>query len=58
MDLFLRRFRFALRLGCPLSAGNSTLSPRKVFLSTYTPRTKTYFIFFAACGRRNSVRPY
>ena len=33
--------RFALRLGCPPKADNSTLATRKVFFATYTPPQKT-----------------
>ena len=51
--LFLRKFRFVLRLGCPLSASNSTLSSRKVFFRR-TCRRKNDCNSFAAHKRRNS----
>ena len=51
--LFLRKFRFVLRLGCPLSASNSTLSSRKVIFRR-TCRRKNDCNSFAAHKRRNS----
>ena len=45
---FSRRLRFALRLGCPLTADHSTLTPRKVFSAAHRSRQKTDFIAFTS----------
>ena len=44
---FSRRLRCVLRLGCPLKADNSTLTPRKVFSAARRSRQKTDHIAFA-----------
>jgi len=48
---FSRRLRCVLRLGCPLSADNSMLTPRKVFSATHRSRQKTNHPAFRVCGR-------
>ena len=47
---FSRKFRCALRLGCPLMADNSTLALRKVFSATHMSRQKTDYIDFTPAG--------
>ena len=49
---FSRRLRCVLRLGCPLSADNSTLTPRKVFSATHRSRQKTDHPAFASADAK------
>ena len=49
---FSRKFRCALRLGCPLTADNSTLAPRKVFSATHRSRQKTDQTSFASADAK------
>lgn len=49
---FSRKFRCALRLGCPLMADNSTLALRKVFSATHRSRQKTNFTAFASADAK------
>ena len=49
---FSRKLRCVLRLGCPLIADNSTLTPRKVFSATHMSRQKTYHTAFASAGAK------
>ena len=48
----MRKIRCALRLGCPLKADNSTLTPRKVFSATHMSRQKTDNIDFASADAK------
>ena len=49
---FSRRLRCVLRLGCPLSADNSTLTPRKVFSAAHRSRQKTNHPAFASADAK------
>ena len=49
---FSRKLRCVLRLGCPLIADNSTLTPRKVFSATHMSRQKTYHTAFASADAK------
>ena len=49
---FSRRLRCVLRPGCPLSADNSTLTPRKVFSATHRSRQKTNHPAFASADAK------
>ena len=49
---FSRRLRCVLRLCCPLTADNSTLTPRKVFSATHMSRQKTYHTSFASADAK------
>ena len=46
------KIRCVLRLSCPLSADNSTLTPRKVFSATHMSRQKTDHIAFASADAK------
>ena len=49
---FSRKLRCVLRLSCPLTADNSTLTPRKVFSATHMSRQKTDHIAFASADAK------
>ena len=49
---FSRKLRCVLRLCCPLTADNSTLTPRKVFSATHMSRQKTNRIAFASADAK------
>ena len=49
---FSRKLRYVLRLGCPLIADNSTLTPRKVFSATHMSRQKTDRTAFASADAK------
>ena len=49
---FSRKLRCVLRLSCPLTADNSTLTPRKVFSATHMSRQKTYNTAFASADAK------